>query len=369
VSGATDGPTPTPPGRQGDDPLVIGITYPQVWDGRPPLEFERDLQTLAALDPRIEVLTVRYVEDDALRTQRGASPAADLRHLAPDLTPEQREAFSRMEVVLAQDLPFDVTTVAPRLRWVQGMGAGVSQLLSAGLDQGGILLTSAAGVNAVSISEFVLARLLQIWKRLPEIDGHQAEHQWQPTFGREVAGSTLGVVGLGAIGRQVARRGRALGMTVLASRRQAVAGDIDPDVDQLFPADQLHQLLGRCDAVVAAVPESPATVGLFGAAEFASMPAGSVFMNVGRGSAVVEPALIDSLTSGHLRAAAIDVVSEEPLPSSSVLWDVDHLFISPHSATSTDRFWASVHQLFRENVGCYLAGTPLRNQMATDPGG
>ena len=172
------------------------------------------------------------------------------------------------------DLPFDVAELAPKLRWVQGMGAGVSQLASAGLADAGIRLTSAAGVNAVSISEFVIARLLQMWKRLPEIDALATGHQWEPTYGREVDGLTLGIAGLGAIGRQVARRGRALGMTVLAQRRSARPGDTDPDVDELFGPGGLPEVLRRSDAVVAALPETADTIDLFDAKLFAEMRPG-----------------------------------------------------------------------------------------------
>src|SRR5262249_18588135 len=158
--------------------LVIGVMYPAEWEARPRAALDADLDELTALDPRIEILDVRYVDPHDLRTRRGADPDADLRHPTPPLTDEQRDAFQRVDVVLTQDLPFDVPTLAPTLRWVQGMGAGVSQLLSAGLADGGIRLTSAAGVNAVSISEFVIGRLLQIWKRFPEIDQFQRRHEW-----------------------------------------------------------------------------------------------------------------------------------------------------------------------------------------------
>ena len=263
-------------------PLVIGLMYPEDYEARPCQELDDDLAELRAIDPAIEITEIRFVDSYELRTQRGASPGADLRHLSPPLTPAQREVFSRVEVVLTLDLPFDVATVAPNLRWVQGLGAGVSQLLSAGLGEAGIRLTSAAGVNGVSISEFVVARLLQIWKRLPEIDAHQGRHLWQPAYGKEVAGSTLGVVGLGGIGRQVARRGHGLGMNVVACRRSATPGSSDPDVDVVFAPEQLHEMLSRSDAVVAAVPETAETVGLFGSAEFAAMRPGSIFVNVGR---------------------------------------------------------------------------------------
>lgn len=345
---------------------VVGILYPPSWDARPAEEIEADVALIKAVDPSIEVLDVRYVEDDSLRSRRGTSPGADLRRLSPPLTEQQRAALGRVEVVLAQDLPYDVAEVAPNLRWVQGVGAGVSQLLSAGLGEAGIRLTNAAGVNAVSISEFVLGRVLQISKRLSEIDELQRQHRWQPTYGNELAGRTLGVVGLGAIGRQVARRARALGMRVLATRRSARAGASDPDVDQLYPMGGLDQLLADSDVVVAAVPETPDTIGLFDHERFDAMRAGTVFVNVGRGSAVMEPALVAALKSGKLAAAAIDVVPVEPLDPKSPLWDVPNLYVSPHSATSPERFWPNLYGLFRENLRRYLAGEPLLNEVDTE---
>ncbi len=351
------------------EPLVIGIMYPQAWEARPRSELDADLARLAQIDPRIEVLDVRYVDPDELRTMRGAQPTADFRRLAPELTEEQRAAFSRVEIVVAQDLPYDIGELAPRLRWVQGMGAGVSQLASAGLADAGIRLTTAAGVNAVSISEFVLARLLQMWKRLPVVDARSAQHRWDPEYGREVQGLTVGVAGLGAIGRQVARRARSFGLQVIAQRRTARPGDTDPDVDELLGPRQVMELAGRSDAIVAALPETADTVGVFDAAFFAAMPAGALFVNVGRGSAVDEAALSAALRSGHLAGAAIDVVRDEPLPSESALWDVPNLLISSHSATSPERFWSNLHELLRDNVRRYLAGEPLRNEVDARVGG
>jgi phosphoglycerate dehydrogenase-like enzyme len=343
--------------------VPVAILIPDAWDTRPPEAVAADLRALTELDPRIDVVELTYVDPDGMRSKRGADPSADLRHLLPPLTPEQQAAFGRVEVVLTLDLPYDIGTVAPQLRWVQSIGAGVSQLTSAGLSQAGVRLTSGAGVNAVSISEFVLARLLQFWKRLPEIDQYATERRWQGTYGREVSGLTLGVVGLGAIGRQVAIRGRALGMQVIAQRRTARPGDTDPDVDQLLGPDGLHELAQKCDAIVAAVPETPDTIDLFDAAFFAALRPGTFFVNVGRGSAVVEPALIDALGSRQLAGAALDVVREEPLPASSPLWDVPGLLISPHSATAVGSYWGNVHALFRDNLRRYLDGQPLRNEV------
>ncbi len=349
--------------------VVVGILYPTDWETRPRELLDADLSALASIDPRIEVLEARYLESSELRGRRGADPTGDFRSEAPELPSNVRDALARAEIVVAMDLPFDVGQLAPNLRWAQGMGAGVSQLASAGLADAGIRLTTAAGVNAVSISEFVLARLLQMWKRLPEIDALASQNKWEPTYGREVDGMTLGVAGLGAIGRQVARRARALGMTVLAQRRSARPGDTDPDVDELFGPGGLPELLRRSDAVVAALPETADTIDLFDAKLFAEMRAGSLFVNVGRGSAVVEPDLIEALESGHLTGAAIDVARTEPLPSDSPLWRAPNLLISPHSSTAPAKFWSNLHELFRDNVGRYLRGEPLRNEVDARVGG
>ena len=171
------------------------------------------------------------------------------------------------------------------------------------------------------------------------------------------------MVGLGAIGRQVAIRGRALGMRVIAQRRTARPGDTDPDVDQLLGPDGLLELAQQCDAIVAAVPETPDTIDIFDREFFAVLRPGAFFVNVGRGSAVVEPALLEALSSGQLAGAALDVVREEPLPATSPLWEAPNLFISPHSATAVGSYWGNVHALFRDNLRRYLDGQPLRNEV------
>src|SRR5438093_1335412 len=127
--------------------------------------------------------------------------------------------------------------------------------------EAGIRLTNAAGANAVGIAEFVLARVLQEVKRLRELDEQQARHHWEPLFGQQLAGTTLGLIGLGAINEAVAARAKAFDVKILATRRSATPGATAPNVDELYPPAELHTMLGHCDAVVAAVPETAETVG------------------------------------------------------------------------------------------------------------
>jgi phosphoglycerate dehydrogenase-like enzyme len=343
------------------DSVVVGVLYPTEWY-RDDEGFAREIATLRSLSG-VDVVVETYVEPHELRSARGKPGAASLADKAPALTDGQRAAFGQIDVALAIDLPFDVAAVAPRLRWVQAVGAGTGQLQSAGLAGAGIRLTTAAGTSAVSMAEFVFARVLEDLKRLRDLDAAQARHQWEPLYGRQLSGRTMGLIGLGAINREVAVRAKALGLTVLATRRTAVPGSTAPDVDELYPPSELHTMLGQCDIVVAAVPETPETVALMNAEAFAAMRPGSFFCNVGRGSAVDEPALIDALSRGHLRAAALDVASVEPLPADRPLWDAPNLRLSPHCSTSPDALFANLHALFRDNLERFRSGHPLLNEV------
>jgi phosphoglycerate dehydrogenase-like enzyme len=342
--------------------VVVGVLYPPEWYGDAD-GFTREIERIEQLDPRVSVVVEAYDEPHELRSARGKQSADDLRSQAPSLSDAQRAAFSRVQVAVAIDLPFDVATVAPELRWVQAVGAGTGQLQSAGLGEAGIRLSSAAGANAVGIAEFALARVLAHWKGFRELDDAQARHDWRPRFGRQLAGCTLGLLGLGAINSAVAQRSQALGVRVVATRRSATPGATAPDVDELFPTTELHQMLGQCDVVIAAVPETPETRGLIGADAFAAMKPGAFFVNVGRGSLVDEPALIAALERSHLGGAALDVASVEPLPADNPLWDAPNLYLSPHAATSPSALFVNLHELFLDNLGRYLAGEPLRNEV------
>lgn len=350
-----------------EDPLTIGVLYPPEWYGDPE-GFVREIAKLEQLDPCIRVVVERYDEPHELRSARGKPGADDLRAKAPRLTDAQAAVLERIDVAVAIDLPFDVAEHAPNLKWVQCVGAGTGQLQSAGLSEAGIRLTSAAGANAVGIAEFALARVLQHWKKLRQIDDAQQRHQWEGAYGRQLAGCRLGLIGLGAINSAVASRAKALGMRVVATRRSAKPGATAPDVDELYVPDDLHAMLGRCDVVIAAVPETPETTGLMDADAFAAMHPGAFFCNVGRGSFVDEPALIDALERGHLGAAALDVASVEPLPPDHPLWDAPNLYLSPHAAASPAALFLNLHELFRDNVTRFLAGEPLRNEVDVSRG-
>lgn len=348
-----------------DGPIEVGVLIPPEWLGA---RYDAALRRVEAVDPRIRVVGEPYAESHDLRSARGtpglsAERLAELRHEVPPLSDTQRAAFARLDIALAIDLPFDVASVAPRLRWVQAVGAGTAQLQTAGLGDAGIRLTSAAGVNAVGIAEFALARVLGHWKHFAALADAHRRHAWEPTYGRQLAGSTIGLVGLGEINSAVAARAKAFDVRVLATRRSATPGATAPHVDALFAPADLHAMLAECDAVIAAVPETPETIGVMDRAAFAAMPAGSFFCNVGRGSFVDERSLIDALTSGHLGGAALDVASVEPLPPDDPLWDAPNLSMSPHSAASPGAMFVNLLDRFTDNLARYLAGEQLHHEV------
>ncbi|MEM7286342.1 MAG: D-2-hydroxyacid dehydrogenase [Actinomycetota bacterium] len=336
------------------EPFVLAVLGPLMPDG-----LEGRLQQV---DVDVEVVHVPYFESNELRTSRGHNAGKDPLGLAvPDLGPGDRANLARAHGMVSLDLPDDIAVLAPRLRWFQGVGAGFDHIDRAALADMGAVQSTASGIAAVPIAEFVVARLLQVWKHLRSLDDGQNERAWVEQYGMQMEGRTLGIVGLGAIGRALAVRARAFGMTVLATRGSARPGDTDPDVDELWPATALDDVLPRCDAVVLCLPAAPEVQDLMDARRIALMAEGSILVNVARGMHVVEADLIEALESGHLAAAVLDVTREEPLPAADPLWSAPNLYLSPHSAVSLDRYEATLFELVADNLGRLLRGDDLRN--------
>ena len=341
------------------DPLVVAICYPTWWWAEEGA-FAAAVAELEALGS-VEVLELTYEEEHERRAGRGHDPTTDWVATQPEMSAATLEGFGRIHVALALDLPAGVTSLAPNLTWVQAFGAGSDQFVSCGFPDAGVTLTNSSGSNAVGIAEFAMGRVIEHAKRFEYMRELQNERTWQATFGTELAGSTLGLVGFGNICSEIAPRARAFGMRVEACRGSAKPGDTHELIDTVWPADQLHQMLANCDNVIAAVPNTPATEQMMNAEAFAAMKPGSFFVNVGRGTLVDEPALVAALESGHLSGAALDVASTEPLVDDSPIWTAPNLSMSFHNAAVPAAMFGNVHKIFNENVAHFLAGEPLRN--------
>jgi phosphoglycerate dehydrogenase-like enzyme len=336
------------------EPLVICL-------GVPPYLTPAHAERLQELDPRIEVVGLPVDPGADWAAIPAGEPHEEPLAWARAVAAERRTALARAQVLLAFHVPKQLMRLAPRLLWIQGMGAGVEQLAKAGVPRARVVVTNASGVSAGSMAEWVIGRLLQIWKRFREADQHQRAHAFVRSYGRSFAGATLGIVGMGSIGCAVAERARAFGVRVLGLRRSAAA---DPaPAHELFGPARLHELLARSDAVVVAAPETPETWHLIDAAALEAMKPGAVLVNVARGSLIDEAALADALRSGRLGAAVLDVFEQEPLPPESPLWELPNLYASAHSSVSVDRYAEDVFDLFADNVARFVAGRPLRNRV------
>ena len=342
--------------RSDGDAIVVCLAYPLMQEAR-------FVERVRAIDARLEpILLPVDPEGDFVKVDVG-DPHEEPPPWAKGVAAERREVLERSEVMLALFIPQNLMQLMPRLRWIQGLGAGVEQFARAGAERERVVVTNASGVSAGSMSEFVIGRLLQIWKRFREIEDHQHAHRYESLYGRSFAGSTLGIVGMGNIGSAVARRVRAFGVEVLAMKRSHRAGESSELADELFSPDQLHEMLARCDAVVVAAPATPETRHIIDAEALAAMAPGAVLVNVARGSLVDEIALAEALKSGRLGAAALDVFEQEPLPPGSPLWDLPNLYLSAHASVSVDRYLDDVFDLFADNLARYVEGEPLRNRV------
>ncbi len=284
---------------------------------------------------------------------------------SPQEERQWREYLGQAEVLL----DFDYTNInhladlIPHVRWIQATSAGIGPMLvRTGLIKTSITFTTASGVHGVPLAEFAVMAMLWFAKGGPRMMRDQAAHRWQRTCARELLGSTVGIVGLGGVGREVARTCRAIGLRVVATKRTAAGGgDRDDSVDALVPIAQLPALLREVDVLVLACPQTPETEGLIGRAQLEMMKPGAVLINIARGAIVDEPALIDALRNGHLGGAALDVTAKEPLPEHSPLWDLPNVLVSPHSASTVTKENAKLTDLFCENLRRYLLGDPLLN--------
>lgn len=252
-----------------------------------------------------------------------------------------------------EDMPF-----LSRLAWVQttstGVGPAVARL---GLDRLGILVTTARGVHAGPLAEWVFMALLSHLRGLEHLKTEQAYRRWERFCGEDLAGRTLVLIGAGDLARGCARVARAFDMRVVAVAR-------DPDrnrahdalFDAVMPATELQVALGMADAVVMTTPHTPQTERMMDERAFAALRRGAMFVNIGRGQTVDHAALLAALQSGQVGFAALDVTDPEPLPPESALWSLPNVLISPHSASTVRRENARITRIFVHNLECWLDG-------------
>jgi len=262
---------------------------------------------------------------------------------------------------------------AAKLQWVHTSAVAVETFCLPELFARGIAVSNTRRVQAVPIAEHVMAVVLALAKRLPFALENQRSARWaQNEFMGErlpwlLAGKTLGVIGVGTIGSEIARRARAFDMQVIGLRRRP-SGDEVPGFSQVFGPAQLPVFLALSDVLVIAAPLTPETHAMLGADEFRLMPHGAIIVNVGRAKIVDTDALMDALESGRIGGASLDVFPQEPLPPDHRLWKMPHVILTPHTSGFRQGHWDAVVGLFAENIQQWQRGRPLRFRVEPELG-
>ena len=312
------------------------------------------------------------VERAVLETITAVSPRVHLRDLSQlvaeeDTSPEAKakldDELRDVEVLFIALPPRDLVSRAPNLKWVQWIGTGIDYLYRTGLMDAHFPVTNVTGINAIAMAEHCFAFMLMFVKRMTTSMKQQRARSYErdPVRPDFLEGKTLGVLGMGRIGQEVARLGKAFHMRVLAMHRSATRRSNVGDVDETFPPQQLHELLRECDFVVVALPLTRETTRIIGEAEFRTMKRTATIINVGRGREIDEAAMVQALREGQIAGAGLDVFEEEPLPTTSPLWSMPNVLITPHVSGDLIDHRARVARFFCANLRRYLAGEPLQN--------
>jgi len=269
-----------------------------------------------------------------------------------------QEQLDELEVLLCFRPSKEVLAQAPRISWIMTMGAGVDSVLpNPGLREE-CVITNARGIHATQISEHTMGVTLALALRLPEHIRNQVQSAWQLRPHMIVEGKTMAVIGLGSIGKEIARKASALGLRVIGVRKQPAPVE---HVEHVYGPDELCEALEDADFVVLIVALTPGTRGLIGKEEFEAMKPGAFLINVARGPVVVEHDLVEALQNQVIAGAALDVFEKEPLPPESPLWNMDNVLITPHNAGIRPDYIYAVANLFCDNLERYRSGQPLFN--------
>ena len=282
---------------------------------------------------------------------------------------ELRERLPQADVLVISGLwSDDLLELAPKLRFIQSIGAGTDQFDRDLLRARGVRLASAQGVNERAVSQHAMALTLAMVRRIPEARDNQAKHRWRGMISDlaqredELTGKTMLIIGLGRIGGRLAGLAKAFDMTVIGVRRDPSAGA--NNADEVHRFDRLPELIPRADIIALTCPLTPETRGIIGADALGRMKGSAFIVNAARGPCVDENALVEALRAGRIAGAAIDVTATEPLAPDSPLWDMPNVLVTPHTAGETRRYEENVIDILVDNLGRLSRGeAALRNQI------
>jgi phosphoglycerate dehydrogenase-like enzyme len=313
---------------------------------------EKDLCRIKAVSPRLRVTDASHLV-----------PQTPFKSEPPDPAKEQEldRLLKEAEVLFLLMPPRDVIARAPRLKWIQTISAGVDRTLTPDIAASPVIMTNVSGMHAAPISEFVFTMILTFAKNFPRYLKNQEIKKWERYPSEVLEGKTLGILGLGSIGRRIAHLGRACGMRVVATRRHVKKICRARDVDVVYPREQINLLLAESDFVVDCLPYTPETDKFIGEKELRQMKPAAIIINIGRGRTIDEEALIRALEEKWIAGAGLDTFEREPLPPESPLWELPNVIVTPHMSGWTDDYGTKAAAIFCENLKRYVEGRKLFN--------
>lgn len=286
----------------------------------------------------------------------------------PEQEAEWQSLLAQADILFDFDYnhPDDLPQLAPKVKWVQATSAGIGQYVKRNQynKRTDWIVTTASGVHARPLAEYCLMVMIMFAKKYFKMNDLKQSHQWQWFTTGELIGKTVGIIGLGRIGRDVAKVCKFFEMNVIGTRRD-VTKAVDY-VDTLYATGDLDTLLPLVDYLVLIAPHTPETEGMMSAERIRLLKSDAVLINIGRGALVDQKALTQALKEGHLAGAALDVVAKEPMPSDDPLWDLPNVIISHHSAGTADTENSKITDLFIANLKHYLNGEPMQNVLDMD---
>jgi phosphoglycerate dehydrogenase-like enzyme len=306
------------------------------------------LDKIAAISPKVKA---RDIWDLSRADYRGDSSVKE----------ELDNVLADAEIVYGFRLPRNLIARAPKLKWVQVATAGVDRFLDDDFRRSPVILTNVSGIHATPISEFVMEQMLMFAKNAAFCFELKQKRQWQHFEPTVLRGKTVGIVGLGNIGKEVARLSKAFGMRVVATRRSTPRTTRSRNVDLMLPRQELPRLLTESDYVVITLPYTRETHNLFGETELKAMKSSAYLINIGRGGIINEYVLVRALSEKWIAGAGLDVFATEPLPPESKLWDLPNLLFSPHVSGDMENYIGQATDVFCKNLRRYLDGKRLLN--------
>jgi phosphoglycerate dehydrogenase-like enzyme len=305
----------------------------------------------------ILILNKEHLADKHRAAITHAAPAANI----VTCTPDQAENYIHDADILVVWGWMDIQPVFPqakKLRWIHALSAGVENLLFPAIQDSPVLLTNSKGIHGIPVAEHVLAMILAFSRGLNVFIRQQNAKVWKRSYVDEIHDKTLGIIGFGSIGREIAKKAKGLGMQVVATKRTATA---ELFVNKLYPPENVEEMLGTCDFIVAALPLVDETKEYFSLRLFQAMKPSAYFINISRGAVVRQHDLVTALQQGLIQGAGLDVFEEEPLPETSPLWELPNVIITPHLAALSPYYLDRAIKLFADNLERFLENKEMHN--------